>query len=218
MACVPAAAQMRDGSVIIGTVSDQTGGVLLREATMTLRGSALIGGPRTTTTDQNGAYRFTLLAPGTYEVIAEVPSFAVTKQSFLLPLDTTLTVDFRLSLASIVDSVKVSTAPMLDVKNSGAITILDTPMLDNLPTTRFIPDLLNLAPGVTIGLAPGAPGNVAFGGTQGSNAGHLCIANTPDDARRRHTARSLRDRRGDRRRRMDEVYRGAYDVVTRSDY
>ena len=51
---------------------------------------------------------------------------------------------------------------MVDVKSSAANTQIDNELLQNLPTQRFQPDVINLAPGIT--------NSVAYGGTASSNA------------------------------------------------
>src|SRR4029077_16717999 len=53
-------------------------------------------------------------------------------------------------------------ASMGDVTSSAASSQIDNELLQNLPTLRFQPDVINLAPGVT--------NSVAFGGTASSNA------------------------------------------------
>src|SRR6185503_14046739 len=79
-------------------------------------------------------------------------------------------IDFRLDLASVRSQVDVRpSSPMFDVTSSSAPTVLDQQLLQHLPTSRSVVDLINLAPGIAKAFAPGAPGNIAFGGTQGSN-------------------------------------------------
>ena len=51
---------------------------------------------------------------------------------------------------------------MVDVKSSASNTQIDNELLQNLPTTRFQPDVIDLAPGIT--------NSVAYGGTASSNA------------------------------------------------
>jgi hypothetical protein len=51
---------------------------------------------------------------------------------------------------------------MVDVTSSAANTQIDNELLQNLPTLRFQPDVINLAPGIT--------NSVAYGGTASSNA------------------------------------------------
>ena len=79
----PVQAQSASTGGLIGTVSDPSGGVIAG-ATVTATNLGT-GQSRTTTTDANGAYRFSLLPPGNYDVkfsasgfkTADVPSITV---------------------------------------------------------------------------------------------------------------------------------------------
>lgn len=156
-------AQARQTSTLTGKVTDESDAVL-PGATVTVEGPSLIGGPKATTTDAEGIYRFLALPPGTYEVTAELGSFRSVKRTGVrLELATTITIDFQLAIASVAETITVSgESPVVDVKTSSANTQIDDKTLQNLPTGRFQPDVINLAPGVN--------GDVAFGGTQSSNA------------------------------------------------
>ena len=91
---------------------------------------------------------------------ASRPSSARTSS---LTLGTTTTIDVTLSVASVSETVQVvGETPIVDIKSSASNTQLTDAMLQNLPTGRFQPDIINLTPGVTA--------NVAFGGAQSSNA------------------------------------------------
>jgi hypothetical protein len=164
-------AQAHDESAIAGVVVDPTGAVV-RDAAITVSSPALLGGPRSSTTDPGGAYRVALLPAGTYDVIVRLASFAVTRRSgIVLSANATSIVDVRLELGSINSEVEVRGAPStLDVLRASSPTVIDAPMLQHLPTNRVVEDLLNLTPGISKVYAPGAPDDVAFGGTQGSNA------------------------------------------------
>ena len=88
-----------------------------------------------------------------------------------LTLGTTVTIDVTLAVASVSETVEVSGAtPVLDVKSSASNTQIAEALLQNLPTGRFQPDVINLAPGVN--------SNVAFGGDAE-------LERAPDGRRRR---------------------------------
>jgi Carboxypeptidase regulatory-like domain len=164
------AAQTRDTSGLEGSVRDPTGAAVAG-ATIVISGAALREASRTVLSEGDGTYRAPLLPSGVYEVRVTAPGFATTHRGdIVLSPDATLTVDFRLDVGPIHSDVNVrAPSPMLDVRSASAGTIVDTQMLWNLPTTRSVPDLTTLAPGVVKAFAPGAPGAIAFGGTQGSN-------------------------------------------------
>ncbi|PYQ81590.1 MAG: hypothetical protein DMG03_19505 [Acidobacteria bacterium] len=117
-----------------------------------------------TVKDSTGAVLPGATGPGTYEMETTLPGFRTMKRSdIVLALGTTATIDIALSVASVSETVQVTgESPVVDVKSSASNTQLTDAMLQNLPTGRFQPDIINLTPGVS--------SNVAFGGAQSSNA------------------------------------------------
>src|SRR5205807_489227 len=76
---------------------------------------------------------------------------------------TTVTTAVTLDVAAASETVNVvGAAPVVDVKSSASNTQITDTLLQNLPTGRFQPSVINLAPGVT--------NNVAYGGTASANA------------------------------------------------
>ena len=123
-----------------------------------------VGGTQTTVSDAQGLYRFPALHPGVYDLEAVLQGFKTIRQSGItLPLGTTVTVDIAMSVATVSETVQVvGEAPVVDIKSSASNTQLTSTQLQNLPTGRFQPDIINLTPGVT--------SSVAYGGAQSSNA------------------------------------------------
>jgi Carboxypeptidase regulatory-like domain/TonB dependent receptor len=156
-------AQAVQTSTLTGTIKDSSGAVL-PGATVNVSSPAQVGGVQTSITDDQGVYRFPALHPGVYELDATLSGFKTVKRSEItLPLGTTTTIDVSLSVASVSETVQVSgEAPVLDIKSSASNTQLSDAVLQNLPTGRFQPDVINLTPGVAA--------SVAYGGTQSSNA------------------------------------------------
>ena len=159
----PVLAQAVQTATLTGTVKD-TSGAVLPGVTVNVSSPSQVGGVQTTTTDAQGIYRFPALHPGVYQMEAVLPGFNTMKRSgIVLPLGTTITIDVALAVASVSETVEVTAAsPVVDIKSSASNTQLTDAMLQNLPTGRFQPDIINLTPGVT--------SNVAFGGAQSSNA------------------------------------------------
>jgi carboxypeptidase family protein/TonB-dependent receptor-like protein len=159
----PVFAQAVQTSTLVGTVKDATGAVL-PGATVSVSSPSQVGGVQTSVSDAQGIYRFPALHPGVYEMEASLSGFKTVKRSgIVLPLGTTITIDLALAVASVSETVEVTGAsPVVDVKSSASNTQLTDAMLQNLPTLRFQPDIINLTPGVT--------SNVAYGSTQSSNA------------------------------------------------
>ncbi len=159
----PLFAQAVQTATLTGTVKDTTGGVL-PGVTVTASSPEQVGGVQTAVTDADGIYRFPALHPGVYEMEVSLAGFRTVKRSAIrLPLGTTITVDISLDVASTAETIEVvGASPVVDVKSSASNTQLSESLLQNLPTTRFQPDIINLTPGVT--------NNVSFGGAQSSNA------------------------------------------------
>jgi len=159
----PLLAQAVQTSALTGTIKDSTGAVL-PGVTVNVSSPQQIGGVQTSVTDSQGIYRFPALHPGVYEMETTLAGFKTVKRSdIVLALGTTTTIDVALAVASVSETVQVTgESPVVDIKSSASNTQLTDAMLQNLPTGRFQPDIINLTPGVN--------SQVAFGGSQNSNA------------------------------------------------
>ena len=155
-------AQSSSGS-LLGTVRDQSAAVVVG-ATVSVQSEALIGGVQRSETDDTGAFRLADLPPGTYTLLVSRTGLAAVRRDGLqLSAGGTLLIDVTLPVGPVSDTIDVrEPSPMVDVTSPAANQNISSSFLRDLPTTRWVPALVNLVPGV---------GNdVAFGGTQGSNA------------------------------------------------
>jgi len=159
----PLFAQAVQTATLTGIIKDTTGGVL-PGVTVNASSPTQVGGVQTAVSDADGVYRFPALHPGVYEVEAKLQGFRTVKRTDVrLPLGTTITLDMTLDVASTAETINVvGAAPVVDVKSSASNTQLPEALLQNLPTGRFQPDVINLTPGVA--------NSVAYGGTASSNA------------------------------------------------
>ena len=160
---VAAFAQRGQDAGLVGTIRDGTGAVLT-EVTVTVSSAQLIGQPRTAATDGEGKYRFPFLPPGIYDIIAEHAGFKSGRRaSVSLVPSLTFTVDFQLDIASVEETVRVEAPPppAIDVHTSSSSVLIDRQLLENLPLSRTVSDLVNLVPGVVR--------DVGFGGTAFAN-------------------------------------------------
>jgi hypothetical protein len=159
----PLHAQAQTTSTLTGTITDSSGAVL-PGVTVAISSPSLIGGTHSTVTDDQGVYRFLSLQPGVYKLTADLQGFRPSaNENIRIQLGQTVTMDVKLALANLTETVSVSAqSTMVDVKSSAANTQIDNELLQNLPTERFQPDVINLAPGIT--------NSVAYGGTASSNA------------------------------------------------
>lgn len=147
---------------VVGAVTDASGAVLVG-ATVRLAGPGLPGGSIVETTDDRGEYRFGGLLPGEYTINVSASGFrTIIRRGIRLPVETTFTVDVSLEVSPLAETIEiVAPSPFVDVRTSANPTTLPNETLQNLPTTRTLADLLNLAPGIGQ--------DVAHGGTRQSN-------------------------------------------------
>lgn len=156
-------AQGRQNSTLTGTVTDDTG-ARLPGVTVAASSPSLIGGAVTAVTDETGTYRFPAVLPGVYEITATLSGFKTVRRTDIrVPVGETVTADVQMEVAAIAETVTVVGAvSTVDVKSSASPVNLDNTLLQNLPTGRFQPDIINAVPGVSMG--------AAFGGETDSNA------------------------------------------------
>jgi hypothetical protein len=161
----PAQAAAQTRSILTGTVTDTTGAVL-PGVTVTLESPDLVGGAQTTTTSASGVFRFTDLPPGVYSLRTAIAGFQTIERTELrLLFGTTLTVDFRLRLADVTDTVTVrGDAPVVDVTTAAATTKIDEQMLQSLPLTSNKRNAFEV-----FQLSPGINGRSAYGGARDAN-------------------------------------------------
>lgn len=148
MLLLVAASVFAQNAQVIGTVKDQTGGIM-PGVTVTAKNNAN-GLTRTEVTDAQGAYRLVALPPGTYTLTVEIPGFtSQTLGNVALEIDQTATLDFALKPATVAENVTVTGgAPIVDVTRSDIGTALTTQQIQDLPIAarRWI-DMAMLTPG-----------------------------------------------------------------------
>jgi hypothetical protein len=134
---------------ILGTVTDQTGGVI-SGATVTIidkdRGVA-----RVLTTDDAGEYNAPTLIPGTYIVRAEANGFKrLERQNVVLEVGKEIRVDLTVQPGEQTQSVTVTEAvPLVETTNATLGGTLNNSDINDMPLNgRNYQNLLNLRPGV----------------------------------------------------------------------
>jgi hypothetical protein len=161
-------------STFNGRVLDQ-GDAVLPGVTVTAT-NVSTGVARTTVTNEEGQYSIPGLDPGTYSIKTELSGFAeALRDNVRLDVNATLTVDFRLGLAGVQETLTVTgQAPLIETTQSKVANTIETTEVQNLPMiTRTISGMLELLPGA----APVAPlhrtkenvGTVSYGGSLGGN-------------------------------------------------
>src|SRR5216684_6474705 len=136
---------------ILGTVTDQTGGVLAGATVSvidTQRGLA-----RTLTTDAAGEYNAPTLIPGTYTIRVEAKGFKrLDRQNVVIEVGKEVRVDLTPQPGEQAQSVTITEAiPLVETASSTLGGTLSNSEINDLPLNgRNYQNLLNLRPGVMI--------------------------------------------------------------------
>jgi hypothetical protein len=154
-------------SAIQGTISDDQGGVL-PGVTVTITNTAT-GLARSAVTNERGSYRVPNLPPGPYTVKAELAGFSPQeRRNVELAMGSEISIDLRLGLATLQESVTVSgQTPLVETTQKSIETNVSPAEVDSLPLkTRNFSDLALLAPGVGVDTtsANSNTDSISFGG------------------------------------------------------
>lgn len=114
---------------------------------ITLSGPALMT-PRTTLSDDAGAYRFSAVPPGDHTITFDRAGFVIVRRDIQIGLGFTATVNVEMVPGSIRESVAVRAAPVVDVSSTAVRTHFDDKTLAALPGARDIFSVLANTPGV----------------------------------------------------------------------
>ena len=144
-----AQAQETTTGSIAGRVADAQG-LAIPGATVTVTTPQ---GPRTFTTDANGAFFAPFLTPGMYEVKVELQGFkTLDRQNIEVRLGQRVDLSLPLQVGPLTESVTVSgAAPVVDRSSTTTGAVLDSELLQRLPIGRRFSDTLYIAPGVSSG-------------------------------------------------------------------
>ncbi|HVF50580.1 MAG TPA: TonB-dependent receptor [Pyrinomonadaceae bacterium] len=175
LCAVGAQAQFRAG--VQGTVTDATGAVI-PEATVTLTNNET-NRTQTTTSNEEGFYRFTGLAPGRYNISAEKTGFKKSVlENFVVNAEETQGADVVLSTGEVAESVTVTSnsAQALETENANITRAITTQEVLRLPQAGRDPyELVRLTPGVfgdaarsSSGTSSNLPSQVGPGGSNTS--------------------------------------------------
>ena len=151
LALAPGVALAQTNSTLTGEVTDNTGGIL-PGVTVEASSPALIEGSRVAITDGSGRYTLVDLRPGLYNLSFTLPGFStVIVENQELPAGFTVTVDAELSVGALEETVTVSgEAPVVDVQSTRRVEVLDTEVLDAIPTGRNMQSTAQLIVGIKL--------------------------------------------------------------------
>src|SRR5580765_7829234 len=159
---VPSYAQVDTGS-ILGTVSDSSG-ARVAGATVTLTNEGTNAAVSTTTAD-DGSYKFTPVRIGSYKVVVTIQGFqTTTTHGITVNVGENLVVDFSLKPGSVTETVEVtSSAQVLQSQDASVGQVVDSKSVNDLPLNgRNFTFLAQLSAGVNTPQAD-TRGNAATG-------------------------------------------------------
>ncbi|HYP05098.1 MAG TPA: TonB-dependent receptor, partial [Bryobacteraceae bacterium] len=135
-------------SSITGIVSDSSGAPIPGVSVVTV--NTATGVNRTVTTNDAGAYTFSPLIPGTYEVRASNPGFKTQAvQNIVLETGAVAKVDIQLNVGEVTERIEVNaTAPMLQTQEAAVAGVVTTSQLERIPVNgRNFTRLMVMMPG-----------------------------------------------------------------------
>lgn len=159
LAAVSLPAQTTAGQVT-GIVTDPSGAPV-PGASVVAKNQAT-GVTRQTSTNESGNYSVPLLEPGMYAVTVQKDGFKASQRAGVtLNVNSTVRLDFALSLGAVSESVSVTAdVPLLQTGDSSLRAVVDNKKVIELPLNGRNPfDLIFLAPGTQAYRQPALPGN-----------------------------------------------------------
>jgi len=147
----PAPVLAQDAS-ITGFVRDSSGAVL-PGVTVEATSPALIEKVRVVTTDGSGQYRIVSLRPGVYTVTFALTGFsAIKREGIELAGSFTATVNAEMRVGTIAETITVTgEIPTVDVQSVRQQRVLNSEIVDAIPSARTVQTLAVLVPGVVVG-------------------------------------------------------------------
>jgi hypothetical protein len=141
-------AQVAITGKITGVVTDASGSAV-PNAKVTVKGSSLMS-PRTMATGSDGDYLFDLLPPGTYDLTVTAGGFrTVNETGIVLTAGFTATVNSKLQVGEVTQTVRVQGEPVVDLQNVQTSTTFDQTLLQDIPSGRDPWSTVAQMPGVT---------------------------------------------------------------------
>ena len=141
-------AQVAITGKITGVVTDPSGAAVA-SATVAVKSTALMAA-RTISTGADGAYLFDLLPPGTYDVTVTAQGFRTIEETgVVLTAGFTATVNAKLQVGEVTQTVKVESEPVVDLQNVQTSTTFDQSLLQDIPSGRDPWSTVAQMPGVT---------------------------------------------------------------------
>jgi hypothetical protein len=142
-------AQVAVTGKITGVVTDASGSAV-PNASVTVKGASLMAA-RTVSTGSDGVYLFDLLPPGGYEVTVTASGFQTFEETNIqITAGFTASVNPKLQIGQVQQTVKVESEPVVDVQNVQSSTTFDQNLLQDIPSGRDPWSTVAQVPGATI--------------------------------------------------------------------
>ena len=147
-----------------GLVTDPSGAIV-PGASVVVRNLAT-GVQQTTATNHAGLYRFPVVTPGSYSMVASLQGFRDVQVLVQVRVGNTTSQDIKLQVGAGADTVKVmGTTPLLRPEDSSASTVIDRSLIEDLPLNgRKYSNFMVLTPNTSY---DGDTGLVSVAGQQG---------------------------------------------------
>ncbi len=136
--------------VLQGRALDDSGAAL-PGVTVTVSGPTILGGTRSTTTTDQGAYRIPTIPIGFYRVSFEISGFQTkVYEGIRVQAGVTFTLDAQLAVATVQETVTVSGAsPIIDTAATSVAFTYTKELLNTIPNARDVWAMVSQAPGMT---------------------------------------------------------------------
>jgi outer membrane receptor protein involved in Fe transport len=161
---------------INGSAADQTGAAL-PGATVTVTEEST-GLTRTVVSNESGRFVIPALPPGRYTITAELTGFQMQRRTGVtLLVGQAITLSFTLPIGGLTDQVTVTgEAPLIEVTQTQIGANISAQQIDDLPTQgRQQYALLQLVPGLTPNLGPGAFEGAQYSANGRETGGNLFL-------------------------------------------
>jgi hypothetical protein len=140
-----------------GQVVDD-GGLSIPGVLVTLSSPALIGGSQQRTSDEEGRFLFVELAPGTYDLVAQMQGFGRVRKTGIevgLGRTTQIPVEMKVGAEELTIEAK---APAVDTEKAGSSTTFSKEFLSRIPSGRSYQSVVSQTAGVVGGGNPSSGG------------------------------------------------------------
>jgi len=169
------------------SVRGELGGTVLDSSKSVVAGASVtISGPTgnaNTTTNEQGAFLFSALIPGSYAVKVEKSGFkSASVQNVEVQINRTSSVQIQLELGTVAETIEVVATSVAVESTSTAVNgDFSDAVYNNLPLGRSVTSIFYLSPGVVSGLGTGAM-NPAISGSTGLENAYIADGVSLNDA------------------------------------